>query len=228
MIAGVLLAAGASRRMGHAKPLVKTRGYSFLATGLKNLWSACDTVVVVLGSKAPQVRAALETEVCRLAESAAVRQELAGARRSGAAGLEASFRVNARWKDGMLSSVRAGLRAALERKPELVLVLPVDHPAVRPATVKALAAAMRAALGAYGGARERLGFAYALVPRHRRRRGHPIALSPALARAVAADGGASDLSDSVRRNARLIGYLDCADAGILVNRNTPRRTGASR
>jgi nicotine blue oxidoreductase len=227
VIVGVLLAAGGSRRMGRAKPLVKTRGRSFLATGLQNLWSTCDTVVVVLGSKAPQVRASLEAELCSLTESAAVRRELASARRAGAPGLEATFRVNARWKDGMLSSVRAGLRAALEKGPELVLVLPVDHPAVRPVTVKALAAAMRAALGAYGGARARHGFAYALVPRHRRRRGHPVALSPALAAAIAGDGGASDLGDSMRRNARLIGYLDCADAGILVNRNTPRTKGAS-
>src|SRR5205814_5137752 len=198
------------------------------ATGLCNLWSACDTVVVVLGSQAPAVRAAVEEEVGRLTQTAAFRRERAGARRSGATGLEARFRVNPRWRAGMLSSVRIGLKAALATQPELVLVLPVDHPAVRPATVKALATAMRAALGAYGGKRAREGFAYALVPRHRRRRGHPIALSPALARAVASDVGASGLSDSARRNAPLIGYLDCADAGILVNRNRPRTKGGSR
>lgn len=223
MNAGVLLAAGASRRMGRSKPLVKSRGVSFLATGLRNLWTACDTVVVVLGSKAPVVRAAVEEEVGRLTETAAFRRELAGARKSGARGLEARFQVNPRWQGGMLSSVRVGLKAALAMEPDLVLVLPVDHPGVRPATVKALATAMRAALGAYGGKRAREGFAYALVPRHRRRRGHPIVLSPALAHAVVADAGATDLSDSIRRNARLIGYLDCGDAGILVNRNTPAR-----
>ena len=66
-----------------------------------------------------------------------------------------------------------------------------------------------------------LPLAYALVPRYRRRRGHPVALSPALARAVAADRDAGDLSDAVRRNARLVGYLDCADAGVVRNRNQP-------
>ena len=228
MIAGVLLAAGASRRMGRSKPLVKARGLSFLANGLRNLWEACDTVVVVLGSNAPAVRVAVEEEVGRLTASGTFRRELTQARRGGARGLEARFRVNARWRDGMLSSVRVGLRTALAADPELLLVLPVDQPGLRPATVHALASAMREALGAYGGKGERAGFAYALVPRHRRRRGHPIALSPALARAVAADSGASDLSDAVRRNARLIGYLDSADAGILENRNTPGRKGASR
>jgi CTP:molybdopterin cytidylyltransferase MocA len=227
MIAGVLLAAGASRRMGRSKPLVKARGLSFLANGLRNLWTACDTVVVVLGSNAPAVRAAVEEEVGRLTASGAFRRELDDARKGGARGLEARFRVNARWRDGMLSSVRVGLRTALAMDPELLLVLPVDQPGLRPATVHALASAMREALGAYGGKGASI-FAYALVPRHRRRRGHPLALSPALARAVAADAGARDLSDAVRRNARLIGYLDSADAGILENRNTPRSKGATR
>jgi CTP:molybdopterin cytidylyltransferase MocA len=227
VIAGVLLAAGASRRMGRSKPLVRARSLSFLANGLRNLWTACDTVVVVLGSKAPAVRSAVEEEVGRLTASGAFRRELKAARQGGARGLEARFRVNARWQDGMLSSVRLGLRTALAVDPELLLVLPVDQPGLRPATVHALASAMREALGAYGG-KGRAGFAYALVPRHRRRRGHPLALSPALARAIAADAGAHDLSDAVRRNARLIGYLDSADAGILENRNTPRSKGATR
>jgi CTP:molybdopterin cytidylyltransferase MocA len=223
MNAGVLLAAGASRRMGRSKPLVKSRGRSFLASGLRNLWSACDTVVVVLGSKAPAVQAAVEEEIARLTGRGTFQRQLAGKRAGGSRGLEARFRVNGRWRDGMLSSVRIGLRTALAADPDLLLVLPVDHPGVRPATVQALAEAMRAALGAFGAKKQRATFAYALVPRHRRRRGHPIVLSPALARAVAADTGASDLSDAVRRNARLIGYLDCADAGILQNRNTPTR-----
>lgn len=228
MNVGVLLAAGASKRMGRSKPLVRARGLSFLATGLRNLWSACDAVVVVLGSKAPAVRAAVEEEIEELTRGGQLNRDLEGARRHGARGLEARFRVNPRWATGMLSSVRVGLQTALGMDPALVLVLPVDHPAVRPATVQALAAAMGDALGAYGGRQARGTFAYALVPRHRRRRGHPIALSPALARAVASDTGATDLSDAVRRNARLIGYLDCGDAGILLNRNRPVGGGGPR
>jgi hypothetical protein len=48
-------------------------------------------------------------------------------------------------------------------------------------------------------------------------------VSAALARAIVADRGAADLSDAVRRNARLVGFLDVPDAGILRNRNTPSR-----
>ena len=131
--------------------------------------------------------------------------------------------VNRAWRRGMLGSVRLGLATALGSKPESILILPVDHPAVRPDTVRSLAGTMNEALGAFRGRRERDQFRYALIPRHRRRRGHPIALSAALASAIAADRGAEDLSDAVRRNARLVGFLDVTDPGVLRNRNAPTR-----
>jgi len=55
-MAGVLLAAGASTRMGHPKALAAAGRESFLVRGVRNLWSACDAVMVVLGSRAPVVR----------------------------------------------------------------------------------------------------------------------------------------------------------------------------
>ncbi|MEK7330686.1 MAG: NTP transferase domain-containing protein [Candidatus Eisenbacteria bacterium] len=222
MNVGVMLAAGASRRMGRNKSLMRAEGQTFFVHGVRHLWSACDAVVVVLGADAKRARVAVEEECVRLVKAGALHGDLETAHRHGAPGLEVRFVTNRAWRRGMLSSARLGLRAALRLKPEAVLVLPVDHPAVKPATVRALAAAMKAALGSYRGvSSRRAGFAYALVPRYRRRRGHPLALSPALARAVAADTGATDLSDAVRRNARLVGYLDCGDAGVVRNRNTP-------
>ena len=223
MNVGVLLAAGASRRMGRSKPLVPMAGRSFMAHGLRHLWSACDAVVVVLGSQAPRVREAVEAEFERLVRGGAMKKDLRAAHRHGARGLEARFVVNPAWRSGMLSSVRVGLRSALRLRAETLLVLPVDHPRVQAHTVATLAGAMREALSAFGRGAASSRFPYALVPRYRRRRGHPIALSPALARAVIADRAASDLSDAVRRNARLVGYLDCADSGVVLNRNTPSR-----
>ena len=236
MNVGVLLAAGASRRMGRRKSLMRSGSESFVAHGVRHLWQACDAVVVVLGADARRVQPAMEQEFVDLFERGRLNADLEQAHRR-AAGLEVRFIENREWRKGMLGSVRVGLRAALRLGPGAVLVLPVDHPAVKPETVRALAAAMGAALASYGeapakraprvgakrggGRRATSGFAYALVPRYRRRRGHPVALSPALARAVAADREANDLSDAVRRNARLVGFLDCADAGVVRNRNTP-------
>jgi len=220
MIAGVLLAAGASRRMGRDKALVRTGRESFLVRGVRNLWGACDSVVVVLGANAATIRRQAEAEFEALVESGGLNQELGAAHQHGAAGLEAHFVVNARWKRGMLESARAGLRDALALGPACVMVLPVDHPKVRPLTVASLAHVVLQAIAACR-PKDRAAFSYALIPRHRRRRGHPVVLSPALASAIVADTGAADLSDAIKRNARLVGYLDVADAGVAVNRNTP-------
>jgi len=220
MIVGVLLAAGASSRMGRPKSLVRAGAESFVAHGIRHLWSACDRVVIVLGAQAPSIRRETERELERLAWAGRLGRARGG---SGPAPdhLEARFVVNRAWKQGMLSSARAGLREALRARPEAVLVLPVDHPAVRPGTVADLTRVLMGALAACRTPADRARFSYALIPRHRRRRGHPIALSPALARAVAGDAGAENLSDGLRRNARLVGYLDVSDKGVVRNRNTP-------
>jgi CTP:molybdopterin cytidylyltransferase MocA len=222
MNVGVLLAAGASTRMGSPKPLVRSGRESFLARGVRNLWSACDAVVVVLGSRAPVVRRRAELEFERLVREGRLHDQLQDAHRHGSNGLEAHFVVNRQWQRGMFSSVREGLLAARAFKHDSVVVLPVDHPDVKPATVAGLAALMNDALKAGRTRKERSAFSYALIPRHRRLRGHPLVLSPALAAAIVADRKASDLSDAVRRNARLIGYVDVDDPGIVRNRNTPK------
>jgi CTP:molybdopterin cytidylyltransferase MocA len=222
MIVGVLLSAGASARMGRPKALVRSGGRSFVVQGIRHLWSACDQVVVVLGSGAPRIRAAAVRDLERLARERRPRGRRTLALVPARTHLEVRFLVHPGWKRGMLSSVRAGLRAALRARPEAVLVLPVDHPAVKPRTVADLARTLLQALAACRTSGERARFSYALIPRHRHRRGHPVALSPALARAVAADAGAEHLSDGIRRNARLVGYLDVGDTGVVRNRNTPR------
>jgi CTP:molybdopterin cytidylyltransferase MocA len=230
MMVGVLLAAGASTRMGSPKALAKTGKKtgqeSYIAHGVRNLWCACDTVVVVLGANAKLIRKRTEDEFVRLVETGCFDQELHAAHRHKAQKLEVRFVVNRTWKKGMYSSARVGLEAALKYAPAGVFVLPVDHPSVRAATVLDLGTVMAQAIHAAHSpvrkpAARRTAFSYALVPRLRGRRGHPIVLTSALARAIVKDKGAEDLSDAVRRSARLVGYLDVRDAGITRNVNRP-------
>ena len=229
MKVGVVLAAGASSRMGSSKPLVQLEGASFLAHGIRNLWAVCDTVVVVLGAEAARVRRSAEEEFQRLIESGTLHRELKATRRTGADGLEVHFVHNRSWAKGMFGSARVGIAEALGERPESVVVLPVDHPHLTAPTVHVLSAAMDAALGAYVGSKKaRDKFAYAVIPRHRGLRGHPLVLSPGLAHLIAADADANDLSDAVRRNARLVGYLDVPDGGVIRNRNTPDDDTGSR
>src|SRR6059036_2020737 len=118
MMVGVLLAAGASTRMGGPKSLVRQGGDSFLAHGIRHLWSSCNEVVVVLGSKAAQIRKQVDEEFERLLRAGRLTQDLRRADRHGAAGLEVRFVVNPACKKGMYSSVTLGLKHALRFKPE--------------------------------------------------------------------------------------------------------------
>jgi CTP:molybdopterin cytidylyltransferase MocA len=187
------------------------------------LWCACNEVVVVLGSRGPAVRAAVEEEFQQLTVAGKIHEDLRRADRHGAAGLEVHFTINRDWRRGMYSSVRTGLKQALRFESEAVLVLPVDHPDVKPGTIHDLATVMRLALKACRSHQDRARFSYGLVPRYRGERGHPVALSRALAQAIVKDQKAADLSDAVRRNARLLGFFDVQDPGVLRNRNTAGR-----
>ena len=222
MIAGVLLAAGASQRMGRDKALLKADGDSFLVRGVRNLWTVCDRVVVVLGAHHAKIRLAAEREFAVLIRRGALnkdfRPRLGKSRLAG--GIEVHFIVNRHWRRGMLSSVRAGLADALAAGPESVLVMPVDHPDVDSSTVYGLALLMHEARQVMR-PRERRALRQAMIPRHRGRRGHPIVLSPALAERVVADRAADDLSDAIRRSAALVAYVDVADPGVVRNRNQP-------
>ncbi len=221
MNVGVLLAGGASRRMGSAKALELDGASSYMARGIRHLWSACPTVVAVLGARGDAIRRAVEAEFSVLAESGVLQAELAALDGRTGDDFEVQFRRNPRWASGMLSSVREGLAAALELRPKGIVVLPVDHPFVAATTLQGLASVLDAAVASCRTPAERRTFRYAVIPRHRRLRGHPVALSAALATAILEDREAHDLSDAVRRNARLVGYLDDNDPGVVRNVNRP-------
>jgi len=220
MIVGVLLAAGGSTRMGSPKALARLRGQSYLVRGVRALWSVCDTVIVVLGADGKRVCREVNEEFAELVAKGLAAPDLRGGPKHRSGELELRFAFNKSWAEGMLSSARIGLAQALKQKPSGVLLMPVDQPDVQPATVQALGGMLGQALSSFGG-KSSNGFAYGLVPRHRGHRGHPVAMSSALADAVRRDRGARDLSDGIRRNARLVGYLDVADKGVTTNQNTP-------
>ena len=221
MMVGVLLAAGAGTRMGRTKALVRSGSESFLARGVRSLWTVCDDVVVVLGAQATTVRRAAELEFERLLQEGRLVGDMHRAHVNGSDGLEVEFAVNAKWRSGMLGSAKVGIAAAMRRRPEAILVMPVDHPFAKPVAFEAVATLLRGALEACENDADRARLAYAIVPRWKGRRGHPLGLTPALARAVGRDREADDLSDAVRRSARLVGYVDVPDSGVVRNVNTP-------
>ena len=118
-VAGLILAAGESRRMGFPKALLRYREETFLDR-LAGLFAArCSPVIVVLGAEAERIRA--------------------GGHPS------ATFVVNPDWARGQTTSMQCGLRAVPPEADGVLFTL-VDHPAVAPATIDALLDGPRAAL----------------------------------------------------------------------------------
>jgi CTP:molybdopterin cytidylyltransferase MocA len=108
VIAGIILAAGASERMGTPKALLDYRGETFLDRLVRMIGEVCDPVMVVLGYHADTIRAGVKRD--------------------------AVWVRNANPERGMLSSLQTGLRAVPEACSR-VLFTPVDFPAVSESTL---------------------------------------------------------------------------------------------
>jgi CTP:molybdopterin cytidylyltransferase MocA len=121
-VEGLLLAAGAGRRMGQPKALVTDEGGSWLVRGITTLREGgCDRVSVVLGAEADRARPLLE-------------------------GLDVRVVVADDWAEGMGASLRAGLRSLASSDgsvSEGVVVSLVDLPDLVPEVVRRVVARAR-------------------------------------------------------------------------------------
>ena len=111
MTAGLILAAGESRRMGTPKALLRYRGETFLDTLIGRFEARCAPVIVVVGAAAQAIR--------------------------GGASRAATFVENEQWRSGQTSSMQCGLRAVPAEAAGVLFTL-VDHPAVTMETIDAL------------------------------------------------------------------------------------------
>ena len=120
-VAGIVLAAGRSSRMGEPKALLEVGGGTFLERAIDILVEGgCSAVTVVLGPGETSRRAG---EI---------------ARRSGAQPVE-----NPRADAEQIDSLRIGLES-LPEDAEAAVVLPVDHPLAEARTVRELVRGFRA------------------------------------------------------------------------------------
>jgi len=126
-VEGLLLAAGAGRRMGMPKALVSDDSGSWLQRGVATLRDGgCSRVTVVLGAEAERARALMD-------------------------GLDVSVVVAEDWAQGMGASLRAGLRSLGGSADSGVVVSLVDLPDLVPEVVDRLIVAADAS-GTHGSA----------------------------------------------------------------------------
>ncbi len=121
-LGAVLLAAGASSRMGTVKQLLPFGGTPMVARAVDAaLASGARPVVVVLGAHAQAVGAAIADRPVIAVH-------------------------NAQWEEGMAASIRTGLAAALAADPSLgaVLLAPCDLPGLSADVIRLLASLHRA------------------------------------------------------------------------------------
>lgn len=101
----VILAAGASSRMGEPKQLLEWQNRSLLAHAIQNARSVMDDrIVVVLGAHAEAIRATADLD-----DTVAI--------------------VNPDWREGMASSIRAGI-LALPASASAALIMLCDQPLI--------------------------------------------------------------------------------------------------
>lgn len=177
-IAGLLLAAGAGERLGRPKALVELAGERLVDRGVHLLRTAGCSPVIVI---------------------------------TGAASVEVIGGVivpNPRWREGMGSSLRAGLGALPPGCPAVVVAL-VDQPRVAPAAVRRLIDAYRGGAGAavavYGGTQR----APVLIGREH---------FAAVAEAAVGDVGARGF---LQANPDLVTEVPCDDVAVPDDIDTP-------
>ena len=119
MIAGLILAAGESSRMGTPKATLAYRGRTFLELIVETLREGgLERLFVVLGHQAGEIQQRVKIE-------------------------GAGVLINPDYQSGQTSSLQAGLRALAADDPEAVLLCLVDHPAVSAETIRMIASAFR-------------------------------------------------------------------------------------
>ncbi len=191
IVVGVILAAGASSRMGRPKALIPMQDGSL--TFLEHLAAVlseggCTQLICVAGCHVSEIASELPENVL--------------------------LARNPHWQRGQLSSVKTGLAAALAFRPSRIVMHLVDYPLIVSRDVQAVLSAEAAdvplAVAGWNGVS-----------------GHPVSLSPELARRVLQDTESVSFRDSLARLAperdrRIFG----ASKGTILTANTPEELAA--
>lgn len=201
-ICGVILAAGASSRMGRDKALLpwpgaasgaSAGGETLLSAAIRALQPFVEAVIVVGGRNAESIAPLVAECGAMLARNPAPER-------------------------GQFSSMQVGLRAALDRGYGATMITPVDCPPLSAASLRALCAAFEEALK-HG--------RWAVAPENNGKRGHPLLAGSELIEALVNAPVTSNAREVKRGCAQYFEYVAVPDPLIHADMNTPEQYAAT-
>jgi molybdenum cofactor cytidylyltransferase len=187
-IAGMIFAAGESTRMGRDKALLDFQGSTFLNRLIALFLPRVDPLVVVLGHHAASIRKTISADPSHPARVQVV--------------------INEQYKQGMLSSFQAGIRA-LPTEVSAALFTLVDHPAVRASTLDQLLETFER--------RQPL----LVIPRHQEQRGHPVVAARVILEEILALPAGSSPKNVIRAHRAETSFVDIDDPGVVTDVDSP-------
>jgi molybdenum cofactor cytidylyltransferase len=191
-LCGVILAAGASTRMGQDKALLawppsNSDGESLLSAAIQAFLPFNDLVIVVAGKNVRDVTPVVDAN----------------------GGVVV---VNSEPEHGQFSSLQCGLREALKRECDAAMITLVDKPPVRVHTLEKLRLEFDFAM-AKG--------KWAVVPEHGGRHGHPIIIGQQMMQAFLEAPSTANAREIQHQHRSRIQYVTVDDPGTTMNLNTP-------
>lgn len=194
-ICGVILAAGASTRMGRDKALLpwpppsaasSLTGQTFLSAAIQSLSPLTDMVIVVAGENEPNLLPIVYATAAFLVR-------------------------NPDPSRGQFSSLQIGLQEVMNRGRDAAFITLVDRPPAQTATVEKLRNAFLAARNSI----------WAVVPEYGGKHGHPVLFAREMIDAIVKAPATAVARDIEHQHQSRIEYVPVADPFVTANIDTP-------
>lgn len=187
----IILAAGASSRMGRDKALLPWENGTFLTSTIERLAPYVESVIVVAGANANLLQVAVESRVATMA-------------------------INPNPAQGQFSSLRIGLQAALNRGMDSAIVALVDRPPASATTLDTLLHHFNRRKHVAEDLAK-----WAVIPEYAGRHGHPIVIGREMIECFLEADASSSARDVEHAHQARLQYVAVDDANVVANVNTP-------